>query len=124
MANNYRLTIHDVYGKGKDLKLTYNQGQTSSQVIKINYIDCTFTLKNFSYTKAIYQPGEIQITLILTKEKDSFSLSDVKAVHSSLINRNVKLEFSESSSIVFFSSGIVWDFISNCSILFSSLTWP
>ena len=99
MANNYRLTIHDVYGKGKDLKLTYNQGQTSSQVIKINYIDCTFTLKNFSYTKAIYQPGEIQITLILTKEKDSFSLSDVKAVHSSLINRNVKLEFSESSSM-------------------------
>lgn len=99
MANNYRLTIQDVYGKGIDLKLTYNQGKTSSQVIKINYIDCIFTLKNFSYTKAIYQPGEIQITLILTREQDSFTLSDVKAVHSSLINKSVKLEFSENSSM-------------------------
>ena len=99
MANNYRFIIQDVYGKGRDLKLTYNQGKTSSQVIKINYIDCIFTLKNFSYTKAIYQPGEIKITLILTKEKDSFTLSDVKAIHSSLINRSVILEFSEDSSM-------------------------
>lgn len=99
MANNYRLIIQDVYGKDRDLKLTYNQGKTSSQVIKINYIDCIFTLKNFSYTKAIYQPGEIKITLILTKEKDSFTLSDVKAIHSSLINRSVILEFSEDSSM-------------------------
>lgn len=99
MANNYRLIIQDVYGKGRDLKLTYNQGKTSSQVIKINYIDCIFTLKNFSYTKAIYQPGEIKITLILTKEKDSFTLSDVKAVHTSLINKSIKLEYSEDSSM-------------------------
>lgn len=97
MANNYKLTINDVYGKGKGLELTYNQGKTSSQVMQTNSINCTFTLKNFSYTKAIYQPGEIQITLILTKEKDSFSLSEVKAIHSSLINKGVKLEFSEKT---------------------------
>lgn len=99
MANNYRLIIQDVYDKGRDLNLTYNQGKTSSQVIKIDCIDCIFTLKNFSYTKAIYQPGEIKITLILTREKDSFTLSDIKKVHSSLINKSVKLEFSESSSM-------------------------
>lgn len=97
MANNYRLTFVELYKLGtEDIVFTYNQDRTSTRQVDINSKDCTLTLMSFSYSKAIYRPGELEITLKLTSINDTLSFTDIEATHKLLMSKYINVEFQDS----------------------------
>lgn len=97
MANNYRLTFVELYKLGtEDIVFTYNQDRTSTRQVDINNKDCTLTLMSFSYSKAIYRPGELEITLKLTSINDTLSFTDIEATHKLLMSKYINVEFQDS----------------------------
>ena len=88
MANTYKLTINDIPKENLNLGLTYNQDDGSTQTLSINNTNYKCTLNKFSYKKAIYQPGEIQIELQLRKQSNTIiSFSEVKTIHNAFIKK-------------------------------------
>ena len=97
MANNYKLTFVELFKLGtKDIVFTYNQESTSTQQVGINNKNCDLTLMSFSYSKAMYLPGELLITLKLMSINGSLSFSDIEAAHNLLMSKYINVEFQDS----------------------------
>lgn len=97
MANNYKLTFVELFKLGtKDIVFTYNQESTSTQQVGINNKNCDLTLMSFSYSKAMYLPGELLITLKLKSINGSLSFSDIEAAHNLLMSKYINVEFQDS----------------------------
>ena len=95
MANTYKLTINDIPKDNTNLEFSYNQNGGSTQTLSIDRKNYICTLKEFSYTKAIYQPGEIQIELQLRKQSNTIiSFSEVKTIHNAFIKKFLQLQYT------------------------------
>ena len=100
MANTYKLTINDIPEENKNLEFTYNQNGGSTQTLNIDSKNYKCTLKNFSYKKAIYQPGEIHIELQVGKESNAaISFSEVKDIHNAFIGKFFQLQYTGKKSL-------------------------
>lgn len=100
MANTYKLTINDIPEENKNLELTYNQDDGSTQTLSINNTNYKCTLNKFSYKKAIYQPGEIHIELQVGKESNAaISFSEVENIHNAFIGKFFQLQYTGKKTL-------------------------
>lgn len=100
MANTYKLTINDIPKENTNLEFTYNQNGGSTQTLNIDSKNYKCTLKNFSYTKAIYQPGEIHIELQVGKESNAvIPFSEVGDIHNAFLKKFFQLQYTGKKSL-------------------------
>lgn len=101
MANIYKLTINDIdlsvtteTAIKKTLTLTYNQSMSQSADLEIGTdLSVNCRICEFSYSKAVYQPGKICFTILLTwtKKTESAQIPSVNDIYKRFDSCSVKL---------------------------------